>query len=289
MTRFRWTLFLTATLAVPVAAGPAAAQAPVAGASIDAFGPVIQRNLSLEGAALVPKACELMTLECGQTVSVNLTSDDCSLEDGTFFDLWSFSGQSGQTVTIDLVSNTFDAYLFLFDPTLSLVATDDDSGDGTNARIVFTLDQTSSDWTIAPSSFFPGDTGSYTLTLQCPEGSPPSCDVTSVQEMIIGGAETHGACRRLEAGPSLTVTGTGSLTLQAGATVALFDGFVVESGGALTIQTCGHSLCTSGAALSAGCHDCASAICAVDDSCCSVSWDGTCVDEVASVCGLVCP
>jgi hypothetical protein len=29
-------------------------------------------------------------------------------------------------------------------------------------------------------------------------------------------------------------------------------------------------------------------ICAVDSYCCSVSWDGICVGEVASVCGMNC-
>ena len=53
-----------------------------------------------------------------------------------------------------------------------VVATDDDGGPGTNSRIVFTLDQTSTDWAIGANSFGPGQTGPYTLSLQC-SGNPP--------------------------------------------------------------------------------------------------------------------
>ncbi len=53
--------------------------------------------------------------------------------------------------------------------------------------------------------------------------------------------------------------------------------------------SCAHPVCVSGGALAAGCHACVSNICAVDAFCCSNSWDGVCVGEVGSVCGLTCP
>jgi len=56
--------------------------------------------------------------------------------------------------------------------------------------------------------------------------------------------------------------------------------------------TCGHTLCTTGAALTAGCDsnfgDCVTQICAVDSFCCGTNWDGLCVARVSSVCGLNC-
>ncbi len=48
--------------------------------------------------------------------------------------------------------------------------------------------------------------------------------------------------------------------------------------------TCGHSECTSGAALASGCSSCAQAVCAVDPYCCNNSWDGICVNEVQQYC-----
>ena len=129
----------------------------------------------------------------------------------------------------------------------------------------------------------------YALGGAAPPCSAASCDFDSIESTVVGAAETHEACRLLEGGPSLTVSNTGSLTLQAGASVVLFDGFRVESGGELTVRTCGHSLCATGGALDPGCHSCAASVCVVDSFCCSNLWDGICVGEVENTCGLTCP
>ncbi|KAI8621033.1 aspartic peptidase domain-containing protein [Chytriomyces sp. MP71] len=51
---------------------------------------------------------------------------------------------------------------------------------------------------------------------------------------------------------------------------------------------CNHSECVSGAFLRATCSDCAAAVCAADDYCCSNAWDSQCVSEVADYCNIVC-
>ena len=56
-------------------------------------------------------------------------------------------------------------------------------------------------------------------------------------------------------------------------------------------STCSHDICQTGAAVSRTCQQgyfCASQICLVDPSCCAITWDGHCVEEVASVCNLNC-
>ncbi len=119
-----------------------------------------------------PKACVNNTITCGSTVTGNLTADDCPLplDDGTFYDQWQFAGIGGDTVTIDMMSDDFDTYLFLWDPAMATVIKDDDSGAGTDSRIVHTLDSTGT-WSIWANSYFPQAFGSYTLTLAC-EGVP---------------------------------------------------------------------------------------------------------------------
>jgi photosystem II stability/assembly factor-like uncharacterized protein len=55
--------------------------------------------------------------------------------------------------------------------------------------------------------------------------------------------------------------------------------------------TCPHDICTSGAAVSKTCSQgyfCSAQICLADPSCCSITWDARCVQEVAHVCGLNC-
>ena len=53
-------------------------------------------------------------------------------------------------------------------------------------------------------------------------------------------------------------------------------------------STCTHPICASGGPLVSGCEPCAGTLCAQDPYCCTTAWDGTCVNEVASVCGLTC-
>ncbi len=105
-------------------------------------------------------------IACGSTTNDQLSNPgSCQLNDGSWVDFYSFSGTAGQQVTINL-SATWDTYLFLLDPTPTVVATDDDGGGGTNSRIVFTLTSTGT-WFIAANSFAANVFGAYTLTLQC--------------------------------------------------------------------------------------------------------------------------
>jgi Notch-like protein len=53
-------------------------------------------------------------------------------------------------------------------------------------------------------------------------------------------------------------------------------------------NNCSHDYCVTGIALVNGCDPCVTQICAVDAFCCSSQWDGICVGEVGSVCGIVC-
>jgi hypothetical protein len=54
----------------------------------------------------------------------------------------------------------------------------------------------------------------------------------------------------------------------------------------LAETTCGHSICETGAAVSSTCDTCVVNICSRDPFCCTTFWDGICVGEVSSICGL---
>lgn len=75
--------------------------------------------------------------------------------------------------------------------------------------------------------------------------------------------------------------------------VPLPDGTVCNGSGVCTAgacsSTCAHDKCVSGGPLASGCDTCVTSICSVDSFCCNVSWDGICVNEVASVCHETCP
>jgi hypothetical protein len=52
---------------------------------------------------------------------------------------------------------------------------------------------------------------------------------------------------------------------------------------------CPHDTCTLGIALDPGCGTCAATLCEVDSYCCFNNFDGICIGESESVCGLDCP
>lgn len=158
---------------------PGAVPAPVAAQQLELPAPIPPLTFALraseakggvEGAVLAPRSCTLDDIHCGETKQGKLEGGDCLLDDGTLIDFWTFHGNAGTTVTIDLMSSAFDAVLFLLDPSPAVVAMDDDGGAGTNSRIAYTLGQ-SGTWTIGANSLLP-DTGNYSLRLQCSGSSP---------------------------------------------------------------------------------------------------------------------
>jgi len=132
------------------------------------------RPLATKGALLAPRAdgidCVAHTITCGETVTSDITTQDCQYTDGTYFDAYYFDGLAGQTITATLTSPDFDPFLYLYSPDPTVFYMDDDSGPGNAARIVHTLDQTSQDWALAPTPFDPFVTGSYTLSMECEGG-----------------------------------------------------------------------------------------------------------------------
>ncbi len=121
------------------------------------------------GASTTPfkgHTCVNSAISCNSTVSGVLTDHDCELGDGTYVDFWEFDADAGTDVTISLDSTDFDAFLQLNDPSLDLVAQDDDSGSGFNARIDHELTEAGT-WTIAANNVVPPDLGDYTLSLTC--------------------------------------------------------------------------------------------------------------------------
>lgn len=105
----------------------------------------------------------------GQTIAGQLSADDCTLNDGSYADLYEFSGVAGQQIAISLNSSNFDAFLLLRRGVNEVnVAADDDGGGGSNSRIpptgFFSLPATGR-YIIFANSFSAGQTGNYTLTL----------------------------------------------------------------------------------------------------------------------------
>jgi hypothetical protein len=103
------------------------------------------------------------TIAVGQTVAGRLTKSDRYQErDSTYLQAWSIAGTVGQTVTVDLESAEFDAYLFIAGPGIAEPLQDDDSGGHCNARITLTFARTA-EYLIVVTSSNHGATGQFSL------------------------------------------------------------------------------------------------------------------------------
>jgi serine protease Do len=84
---------------------------------------------------------------------------------GCYFHKHVVTLRAGVTYTIDLRSADFDAYLVLADDDGRILAEDDDSGGGLDARIVFRAPYTG-DYEIYTTTYSPGAVGNYTLIVR---------------------------------------------------------------------------------------------------------------------------
>jgi hypothetical protein len=101
----------------------------------------------------------------GQTVSGQLSLSDARLSDNSVYQAWTYVGRAGERIQVDVMSSSFDAYAILQDAAGVKLATDDDSGGGTNARIVFTL-PSSGAFRIIANTYRQGSYGQYTLSVR---------------------------------------------------------------------------------------------------------------------------
>jgi serine protease Do len=112
-------------------------------------------------------------ISVGQTQQGSLTRGDVLLtSDSSYAQAWAIQAQAGQTVTIDLESDEFDAYLFLRGPGISggRDYQDDDSGGNCNARLTATFPQ-SGEYEVVVNTAGKYATGQFSLSITT--GSKP--------------------------------------------------------------------------------------------------------------------
>ncbi len=160
---------------------------------------VISAAISLAVGVSVSAANAQALLE----VQGTLSPGDAVFEDGSFYDQYSFSGDSGQQITISLVSQDFDSYLILLDPEGRRISENDDiSRSNRNSQLVIVLPSTGT-YTVVANSYEAGKNGEYEIKIDSgngaaltpqamaaaavPDGSPP-CNAALIS--AIGDIET---------------------------------------------------------------------------------------------------
>jgi len=113
------------------------------------------------------------SIDVGQNMQGQLTRNDVLLKsDSTYAQAWTIHGRQGQTVTIDLESDAFDAYLFVRGPGISggRDYQDDDSGGNCNARLTVTFPETG-DYELVVNTQGKYATGAFSISVT--SGSKP--------------------------------------------------------------------------------------------------------------------
>ncbi len=94
-----------------------------------------------------------------------LEPSDPTLETGEHYDVHTFEGSAGSTLTVDLTSDEFDVFLIVLNPDDTvLTQVDDSDGHGLNVRTSVTL-PTTGPYPVIVTSAYAGETGRYMLTL----------------------------------------------------------------------------------------------------------------------------
>ena len=108
------------------------------------------------------------TIRPGETVRGSLGASDRSLDDGSFYDCFNLQAQAGQSLSITLRSDDFDAYLSLHQGGScdSEIQSDDDGlGDGSDSRLEHTFGR-GGRYSLRANSLSSGETGRYALVVE---------------------------------------------------------------------------------------------------------------------------
>ena len=112
--------------------------------------------------------CVATTLSCGQRLTGALAPGDCTLSDGTYYDVFRFNGTAGQVVTAFMrpLSATFTKPGLLIMPPASDSSKTPAVYGGAETQVSYKL-ASSGSWSIAVVTEDPFATGSYVVDLSC--------------------------------------------------------------------------------------------------------------------------
>lgn len=122
-------------------------------------------------AELVSAFCIQGNRAPAQAISGTLSSSDCPLGDGSYFEVWRIRVPSSGSYRFE-ASSSFDNLLGVFrldsysgsNASLTTIATDDDSGPGLNALIAAATLSAGTDYLLVVNGFGASDVGPYTVS-----------------------------------------------------------------------------------------------------------------------------
>ncbi|MEN7537824.1 pre-peptidase C-terminal domain-containing protein [Aurantiacibacter flavus] len=119
------------------------------------------------------------------SISGTLSPSDSTLEDGSYYDRYTFAGRRGQHVSLRMTSTDFDTYLRVESPSGETFSNDDGDDGSTNSQLDLDLTE-SGRYQLIANSLTSDETGSYELII---EGAQLSSSESS-DSSAAGGAAT---------------------------------------------------------------------------------------------------
>jgi hypothetical protein len=104
-------------------------------------------------------------LRIGEAVTGRLDVNDPTLDDGSAFEYYEFSGAAGDRLVLQMRSQAFDAYLSVMALDTDWSQSDDDGGRGTDAELHVTLPH-EGQYVVVANSLEPGEFGEYSLSVE---------------------------------------------------------------------------------------------------------------------------
>ena len=121
----------------------------------------------INGFALTALSTAGRELRRGAPALGRLTGAEASIENSRPVQAWILDGSAGETVTVRLESDDFDAYLYFFGPGLTETMTNDDGGGDLDSELTVTFTETGT-YTVGAAALSSGATGAYSLTVTDP-------------------------------------------------------------------------------------------------------------------------
>lgn len=134
-------------------------------------------------------------LEFGGGVRSSLEGTEPTVQFGRPGQAWAYQGTAGERVTFRLISDDFDAYLYLFGPGMTDVLFDDDSAGELDAEITVTFPESGA-YQVVASSLAEGAIGSYVIEAVEPMDLatlPTEGRIAVIGETVSGVLPTSGA------------------------------------------------------------------------------------------------
>jgi hypothetical protein len=178
--------------------------------------------------ATVPTVAAAGSINLGARVNANLSSSAANGQCNGFApaDRWTFTLTASSTVTIDVASTAFDTFVCLLNASNGEMASDYDSGPGTNSRLIYSGLPVGTYYIEVSSSSPSHAGGAYTLSLQ--PGLPPGTPISlgSTQSGNLSSSAANGQCNGFAPADRWTFTLTASSTVTIDVASTAFDTFV---------------------------------------------------------------